>query len=119
VLLFDEATSALDPELVGEVLTVMADLAKDGMTMVVVTHENELRPGCSRRDRVPRSRPRRGGVDAIDVAAKDLFSFSAQKPRHKAGPRHLEPSLATSIAQCQAVSPLSALGEEITYAKDR
>jgi polar amino acid transport system ATP-binding protein len=39
VLLFDEATSALDPELVGEVLTVMADLAKDGMTMVVVTHE--------------------------------------------------------------------------------
>jgi polar amino acid transport system ATP-binding protein len=39
VLLFDEATSALDPELVGEVLGVMADLAKDGMTMVVVTHE--------------------------------------------------------------------------------
>jgi ABC-type polar amino acid transport system ATPase subunit len=39
VLLFDEATSALDPELVGQVLTGMADLAKDGMTMVVVTHE--------------------------------------------------------------------------------
>jgi polar amino acid transport system ATP-binding protein len=39
VLLFDEATSALDPELVGEVLAVMAELAKDGMTMVVVTHE--------------------------------------------------------------------------------
>jgi polar amino acid transport system ATP-binding protein len=39
VLLFDEATSALDPELVGEVLAVMEDLAKDGMTMVVVTHE--------------------------------------------------------------------------------
>ena len=39
VLLFDEATSALDPELVGEVLVVMEELAKDGMTMVVVTHE--------------------------------------------------------------------------------
>ncbi len=39
VLLFDEPTSALDPELVGEVLTVMRDLAERGMTMVVVTHE--------------------------------------------------------------------------------
>lgn len=39
VLLFDEPTSALDPELVGEVLNVMKDLAKTGMTMVVVTHE--------------------------------------------------------------------------------
>jgi amino acid ABC superfamily ATP binding cassette transporter, ABC protein len=39
VMLFDEATSALDPEMVGEVLNVMKSLAKDGMTMVVVTHE--------------------------------------------------------------------------------
>ncbi|HLQ83634.1 MAG TPA: amino acid ABC transporter ATP-binding protein [Pseudogracilibacillus sp.] len=39
VMLFDEPTSALDPELVGEVLAVMKDLAKSGMTMVVVTHE--------------------------------------------------------------------------------
>ena len=39
VMLFDEPTSALDPEMVGEVLSVMKDLAKDGMTMVVVTHE--------------------------------------------------------------------------------
>ncbi|MCC9296449.1 amino acid ABC transporter ATP-binding protein [Clostridium sp. WLY-B-L2] len=39
IMLFDEPTSALDPELVGEVLNVMKDLAKDGMTMVVVTHE--------------------------------------------------------------------------------
>ncbi|MBS0558958.1 MAG: amino acid ABC transporter ATP-binding protein [Proteobacteria bacterium] len=39
LLLFDEPTSALDPELVGEVLGVMQDLARDGMTMVVVTHE--------------------------------------------------------------------------------
>ncbi len=39
VILFDEPTSALDPEMVGEVLDVMKSLAKDGMTMVVVTHE--------------------------------------------------------------------------------
>lgn len=39
LMLFDEPTSALDPELVGEVLDVMKDLAKDGMTMIVVTHE--------------------------------------------------------------------------------
>lgn len=38
-LLFDEPTSALDPELVGDVLEVMKSLAKDGMTMIVVTHE--------------------------------------------------------------------------------
>lgn len=39
VMLFDEPTSALDPEMVGEVLDVMKDLAKEGMTMIVVTHE--------------------------------------------------------------------------------
>ena len=39
VMLFDEPTSALDPEMVGEVLNVMKELAKEGMTMVVVTHE--------------------------------------------------------------------------------
>ena len=39
IMLFDEVTSALDPELVGDVLRVMEDLAKDGMTMLVVTHE--------------------------------------------------------------------------------
>jgi polar amino acid transport system ATP-binding protein len=44
LMLFDEPTSALDPELVGEVLSAMLDLAQSGMTMVVVTHENGLRP---------------------------------------------------------------------------
>lgn len=39
IMLFDEPTSALDPEMVGEVLDVMKNLAKDGMTMVIVTHE--------------------------------------------------------------------------------
>jgi polar amino acid transport system ATP-binding protein len=42
VMLFDEVTSALDPELVGEVLVVMRDLARSGMTMVVVTHEMQF-----------------------------------------------------------------------------
>ena len=39
VILFDEPTSALDPELVGEVLMVMKELAKSGLTMIIVTHE--------------------------------------------------------------------------------
>ncbi|MGN1008381.1 MAG: glutamine ABC transporter ATP-binding protein GlnQ, partial [Butyricicoccus sp.] len=39
VMLFDEPTSALDPEMVGEVLEIMKELAEEGMTMVVVTHE--------------------------------------------------------------------------------
>ena len=39
IMLFDEPTSALDPEMVGEVLNVIRDLAKEGMTMVIVTHE--------------------------------------------------------------------------------
>jgi polar amino acid transport system ATP-binding protein len=42
VLLFDEPTSALDPELRKEVLAVMRDLAKEGMTMIIVTHEMQF-----------------------------------------------------------------------------
>ena len=42
VILFDEPTSALDPELVGEVLKVMQDLAAEGRTMIVVTHEMDF-----------------------------------------------------------------------------
>lgn len=49
VLLFDEPTSALDPEMVGEVLSVMRDLAKDGMTMLVVTHEMSFARDVSKR----------------------------------------------------------------------
>ena len=48
MLLFDEPTSALDPEMVGEVLELMKELADDGMTMVVVTHEKMcIRDRCS------------------------------------------------------------------------
>ena len=42
IMLFDEPTSALDPELVGDVLNVIRDLAKEGMTMVIVTHEMDF-----------------------------------------------------------------------------
>ena len=72
-MLFDEPTSALDPEMVGEVLEVMKELAKEGMTMVVVTHEmgfaremadrvifmaeGEIVEGRQRRSSPPRSRP--------------------------------------------------------------
>lgn len=49
VLLFDEPTSALDPEMVGEVLNVMEDLASEGMTMVVVTHEMDFAKEVSTR----------------------------------------------------------------------
>jgi polar amino acid transport system ATP-binding protein len=49
VMLFDEPTSALDPEMVGEVLEVMHDLAKEGMTMLVVTHEMDFARDVSNR----------------------------------------------------------------------
>ena len=49
VLLFDEPTSALDPEMVGEVLSVMKELAKTGLTMIVVTHEMQFAKDVSSR----------------------------------------------------------------------
>ena len=49
VVLFDEPTSALDPEMVGEVLSVMRDLAKSGLTMIVVTHEMSFAKDVSSR----------------------------------------------------------------------
>ena len=49
VLLFDEPTSALDPEMVGEVLKIMQDLAQEGLTMIVVTHEMEFARDVSHR----------------------------------------------------------------------
>ena len=49
VLLFDEPTSALDPEMVGEVLSVMKELAKTGLTMIVVTHEMQFAKDVSTR----------------------------------------------------------------------
>ncbi|MGN1148267.1 MAG: amino acid ABC transporter ATP-binding protein [Lachnospiraceae bacterium] len=75
VLLFDEPTSALDPEMVGEVLNVMKDLAKTGLTMIIVTHEMAFARDVSTRtifmDR---------GYIAEDAAPDELFT-NPKNPR--------------------------------------
>ncbi|MCQ9617082.1 amino acid ABC transporter ATP-binding protein [Paenalcaligenes niemegkensis] len=77
IMLFDEPTSALDPELVGEVLQVMKDLAREGMTMVVVTHEMGFAAQVA--DRVI-------FIDKGEIAAsgapEDIF-HDAEQPRLK------------------------------------
>ncbi|WP_136810832.1 amino acid ABC transporter ATP-binding protein [Desulfosediminicola flagellatus] len=69
VMLFDEVTSALDPELVGDVLRVMEDLARDGMTMLVVTHEMGFAEKVG--DRVIFMAD---GVVVEDASPKEMFS---------------------------------------------
>ena len=81
VMLFDEPTSALDPELVGEVLTVMEELAREGMTMIVVTHE----VGFARRAASLVTMIDEGQI--IEDAPPDEF-FS--HPRHERTRRFLE-----------------------------
>ena len=68
VMLFDEPTSALDPEMVGEVLDVMKDLAKNGMTMVVVTHEMRFA-----RDVASRVLFLEGGRIAVEGSPDEIF----------------------------------------------
>ena len=68
VMLFDEPTSALDPEMVGEVLDVMKQLAQEGMTMVVVTHEMHFAREVGSRHPVPcRRQARRAGRAEADI----------------------------------------------------
>jgi putative lysine transport system ATP-binding protein len=74
VLLFDEPTSALDPEMVGEVLDVMASLAKEGMTMLVVTHEMAFA-----RDISSRVVYMNQGVICEEGAPKDIFTNPQKK----------------------------------------
>ena len=74
VMLFDEPTSALDPEMVGEVLDVMKSLVKEGMTMVVVTHEMGFAKNVS--DRVIFVDQ---GVIVEDESPKELF----ENPQHE------------------------------------
>lgn len=78
LMLFDEPTSALDPELVGEVLSVMKELARDGMTMIVVTHEMGFA-----RDVADRVVFMDGGVVVETGAPKDVIN-SPQHERTKA-----------------------------------
>ena len=70
-MLFDEPTSALDPEMVGEVLDVMRDLAKNGMTMVVVTHEMRFA-----RDVATRVLFLEGGGIAAEGSPAEIFGAS-------------------------------------------
>ena len=77
VMLFDEPTSALDPEMVGEVLDVMKNLAKEGMTMVVVTHEMGFAREVA--DRVVFMAD---GVIAEEGTPKEIFE-NPQNPRTK------------------------------------
>lgn len=74
VMLFDEPTSALDPELVGEVLAVMKDLATEGMTMVVVTHEMDFA-----REVADRVIFMDGGVVVEQGPPEEIFT----KPQHE------------------------------------
>ena len=90
VMLFDEPTSALDPEMVGEVLDVMVLLAKEGMTMMVVTHEMGFARKVSHRDlhgeadREDSSRDSSSPTDALSPRA----GTSSRKPQHgEAAPR--------------------------------
>ncbi|HFI0667880.1 TPA: amino acid ABC transporter ATP-binding protein [Streptococcus suis] len=74
VLLFDEPTSALDPEMVGEVLSVMQDLAKSGMTMVIVTHEMGFA-----REVADRVIFMDGGVIVEDGTPEDMFEHTREE----------------------------------------
>ena len=75
VMLFDEPTSALDPEMIGEVLDVMKDLAESGMTMIVVTHEMRFAREVSSRTIFLD-----GGVISEDKPSHELFSHP-ESPR--------------------------------------
>ncbi len=75
IMLFDEPTSALDPELVGEVLDVMKDLAKEGMTMLVVSHEMSFA-----RDVADRVAFMCDGVIAVDDKPENIFA-NPEHPR--------------------------------------
>ncbi|HUP83570.1 MAG TPA: amino acid ABC transporter ATP-binding protein [Candidatus Limnocylindria bacterium] len=81
VMLFDEPTSALDPELVGEVLAVMEELAREGMTMVVVTHEMEFARRAA--DRVLMMD---GGVVIEEGTPDDIFN----RPQNERTKRFVE-----------------------------
>ena len=74
VLLFDEPTSALDPQMVGEVLSVMSTLAKEGMTMLVVTHEMAFAKAVS--DKVIFMAD---GVIVEEGSSSDIFEYAKQE----------------------------------------
>ena len=89
VILFDEPTSALDPELRDDVLQVMRDLANDGMTMLVVTHETQFAQDVA--DRVVFME---GGVIMADASSKDFFE------------RHDDPRISRFLSRIRHETPI-------------
>ena len=88
VMLFDEPTSALDPELVGEVLKVIGDLAREGRTMVLVTHEMKFAREVATPCRLPLQRAGRGGRAAgADLRRAEIRTAEAVHPQHRLDPR--------------------------------
>ena len=77
VLLFDEPTSALDPEMIREVLEVMEDLAEEGMTMLVVTHEMGFARGVA--DRIVFM----DSGEIVEIGTPDTFYSNPQHDRTK------------------------------------
>ncbi len=100
LMLFDEVTSALDPELVGEVLAVMKQLAADGMTMLIVTHEMGFA-----RDVADRVVFMDGGVVVEEGPPAHLFN----EPAHPRTREFLAKFLAGRPAQAAAAQPLTTL----------
>ncbi len=75
IMLFDEPTSALDPELVGEVLKVIQSLAREGMTMLIVTHEMDFALSIS--DRIVMME---NGVVQSDIAPQAILANDRSEP---------------------------------------
>jgi general L-amino acid transport system ATP-binding protein len=77
IMLFDEPTSALDPEMIREVLEVMEDLAEEGMTMLVVTHEMGFARGVA--DRIVFM----DSGEVVEIGTPDTFYTNPQHDRTK------------------------------------
>ena len=105
LMLFDEPTSALDPELIGEVLKVMKDLADEGMTMIVVTHEMGFA-----RDVAGRAIFMDEGVFVEEDAPEHLF-FHPQHERTKSFLRHILPKKGEGEERVAGGAPLG-MGDE-------
>jgi len=105
LMLFDEPTSALDPELIGEVLKVMKDLADAGMTMIVVTHEMGFA-----RDVASRCIFMDEGVFVEEDSPENLF-FHPQHERTKSFLRHILPKEGANVERVASGAPLG-MGDE-------
>jgi polar amino acid transport system ATP-binding protein len=105
LMLFDEPTSALDPELIGEVLKVMKDLADAGMTMIVVTHEMGFA-----RDVASRCIFMDEGVFVEEDSPENLF-FHPKHERTKSFLRHILPKEGDNVERVAGGAPLG-MGDE-------